>query len=296
MRYVTADKQRSIILGRQGENRVETVRFDVSGWEELYGVGEFVLLCKRSGDNTAYPCTITRTENTLEWVVESADVFYEGFGNLQLTYIVNNDVAKSVIFSTVVLPSLDAGDMPTPVPEWIQTVLNYRLDSEAYALGTKNGVAVLDTDPTYHNNSKYFAQIASGIKIYYADDNDTFATIREALEDGYLPVTKYSIEYLNEVYEGTAIYGNLVGDSSVQQYNLYDTTGYELITVSYKVDNSGGSPIYSIIPSVELMTIDEPAQGSKKYITSGGVYNAIEAVGNLLISKGLITQQEWDER
>lgn len=296
MRYVTATEGVDIVLGRQGENEVVTVQFDVTGWAEEYGVGEFLLFNERSKDTAAYPCTATQTGERLDWVIESADVYYSGYGRVQLTYIVNNAVAKSVIYYTVVLPSLDSGDMPTPTPEWIQDVLNYRLDSEAYALGTKNGVAVPDTDPTYHNNSKYFAQIASAIKIYYADGNDTFETIKTAIDGGYLPVTKYSIEYLTKTYEGTAIYGNLVADGSVQQYNLYDVTGYELITIAYKVDNSGASPAYSVIPTIEPMTIDEPTQGSKKYITSGGVYSAIEAVGNLLISKGLITQEEWDER
>ena len=296
MRYVTATEGVDIVLGRQGENEVVTVQFDVSGWAEEYGVGEFLLFNERSKDTAAYPCTVTQTGEVLDWVIKSADVYYSGYGKVQLTYIVNNAIAKSVIYYTVTLPSLDSGDMPTPVPEWIQTVLNYRLDSEAYALGTKNGVDVPDTDPTYHNNSKYFAQIASAIKIYYADGDDTFEAIKTAIEGGYLPVTKYSIEYLNETYEGTAIYGNLVADGSVQQYNLYDTDGYNLVTISYKVDNSGGSPVYTVVPSVEPLTIDEPVQGSLKYITSGGVYSAIEAVGNLLISKGLITQEEWDER
>lgn len=296
MRYVIANEGAKLNLGRQGENRVVTVRFDVSGWVEEFGAGEFLLLNERSGDATAYPCTVTQTGNRLDWVVESADVFFSGYGRVQLTYIVNNAIVKSAIFCTVVLPSLDAGDAPAPTPDWILTVLNYRLDSEAYALGTKNGVAVPDTDPTYHNNSKYYAQIASGIKIYYADNEDTFETIRQALADGYLPVTKYSIEFANELYEGTAIYGNLTGEGSVQQYNLYDTDGYNLITISYKVDNSGGSPVYTVVPSIEVLTIDELVQGSVKYITSGGVYSAIEAVGNLLISKGLITQEEWDER
>ena len=295
MRYVNANDE-YIVLGRQGENHVVTVQFDVTGWAEEYGVGEFLLFNERSKDKTAYPCTVTQTGNRLDWVIESADVYYSGYGRVQLTYIVNNAVAKSVIYYTVVLPSLDAGDAPTPTPEWIQDVLNFRLDSEAYALGTRDGIAVPDTDPTYHNNSKYYAQIAEGIKIYYADGEDTFETIRTALEGGYLPVVKYSIEYLNETYEGTAFYGNLTGESPVQQYNLYDTTGYELITISYKVDNSGQTPVYTIIPTVVPLTVDEPTQGSVKYITSGGVYNAIEAVGNLLISKGLITQEEWDER
>ena len=160
MRYVTATEGVDIVLGRQGENEVVTVQFDVTGWAEEYGVGEFLLFNERSKDTAAYPCTVTQTGERLDWVIESADVYYSGYGRVQLTYIVNNAVAKSVIYYTVVLPSLDAGDAPVPTPEWIQDVLNYRLESEAYALGTKNGVAVPDTDPTYHNNAKYYSEVA----------------------------------------------------------------------------------------------------------------------------------------
>ena len=34
-------------------------------------------------------------------------------------------------------------------------------DSEAYAVGRRNGTDVESTDPTYHNNSKYYAELAS---------------------------------------------------------------------------------------------------------------------------------------
>lgn len=294
MRYVTADKTADIILGRQGENEVVTVQFDVTGWEEEFGVGEFILLCRRNKDTSAYPCEVTKSGDIINWVVKSADVFYSGCGKLQLAYIVNDVIAKSVIFSTITLPSLDAGD--SPMPDWIKDVLNFRLDSEAYALGTRDGIAVPDTDPTYHNNSKYYAQIAEGIKIYYADNTDTFETIQTALEDGYLPVTKYSIDYSGVQYQGTAIYGNLTSSATSQQYNLYDCTGYELITIAFKVDNSGEDPVYSIENSVAILTVDEPTQGSINYITSGGVWKAIEDIGNLLINKELITQEEWDSR
>lgn len=298
MRYVKAEENVDIALGRQGENQVVTVQFDVSGWEEDYGSGEFFLLCERSKDTAAYPCTITKDGDTINWVVNSADVYYCGHGKVQLMYIVNSAIARSIIYYTVVLPSLDAGDMPEPIPEWIQTVMDYKLDSEAYALGTRNGVDVEEDDPTYHNNSKYFAQIASAIKIYYVDDEDTYATIETALQDGYLPVAKYNIDDTEKHYFGTAMFGNHTTEEqeTIQRYNLYDVTGYELITISFKVDNTGAEPVYSTETSVVPLTVDEPIQNSTKYITSGGVWNAIEAVGNLLINLEIITQEQWDSR
>lgn len=41
-----------------------------------------------------------------------------------------------------------------------ETATAKALDSEAYALGTRDGSAVSSDDPTYHNNSKYYAEQA----------------------------------------------------------------------------------------------------------------------------------------
>ena len=43
------------------------------------------------------------------------------------------------------------------VEEAAQSVTDYSYDSEAWAKGTRGGVAVPSTDETYHNNSKYYA-------------------------------------------------------------------------------------------------------------------------------------------
>ena len=40
-------------------------------------------------------------------------------------------------------------------------IQGYIQDAEAWAKGTKNGTAVENTDPTYHNNSKYYSEQAS---------------------------------------------------------------------------------------------------------------------------------------
>ena len=38
------------------------------------------------------------------------------------------------------------------------------LDSEAWAVGQRDGANVPDTDPTYNNNSKYYSQVAQSLK------------------------------------------------------------------------------------------------------------------------------------
>ena len=298
MRTQIASPDEVLNLGKQGENKVTEIKFDISGWSELYGSGYFELINCRPTERSAYLCDITTDSEYVHWVITSTDVALSGVGQCELSYIVNDAVAKSITYLTCVIQSVEVGDAPDPMDSWITEVKQYMLDSEAYALGTKYGVDVPSTDPTYHNNSKYFAQIASSIKVYYATNNDTFATIERAIEYGFIPVAKYDIINGDIQYTGTAVYGNLTTDSenNSQQYNLYDCTGYELVTISFKVTEVGGNSEYTFDSTITPLLTEEPVENSTLYISSGGVYDAIESVGNLLISKGLITQEEWDSR
>ena len=178
MRYITAEKCVAILLGRQGENNVTTVQFDVSGWAEEYGEGAFTLLNKRSGDTAAYPCFITVDEDNeiVNWVIEEADVYYKGYGKVQLAYVVDEAIAKSEIFATYTAASVDGGDIPEPTPSWIEQVLTYGAEMEdsqhnaqKWATGEIDGVPVPETDETYHNNSKWYAEQASEAEGYAAD-------------------------------------------------------------------------------------------------------------------------------
>lgn len=325
MRYVIASEGVDIVLGRQGENQVVTVQFDVTGWAEEYGVGEFLIFNERSKDTAAYPCTVTQTGERLDWVIESADVYYSGYGRVQLTYIVNNAVAKSVIYYTVVLPSLDAGDAPTPTPEWIQDVLNYRLDSEAYALGTRDGVAVPQTDPAYQNNAKYYAELYKGIfwvtggvttssQIEYAIYKGEYPVLAEQTGSGfvYIPLLRKTtviqtgvVYYYFEVVDGSGnAYGRtLTVDNMGDSWGAYSSSK-DLATsrdLSGKVSTSRKINDKALTSNITLTSADigydnAPTKDSNNYVSSGGVYTAINAVGSLLISKGVITQAEWDAR
>jgi hypothetical protein len=169
MRYTVAQEGVVIPLGRQGENEANTVQFPISGWAEQYGVGEFVLTHKRSGDTDPYLCVTTPSADNdiLSWVINSADVAEAGNGCAQLTYFVNDAVAKSVIYSTSVLPSLTSGITPDPQQPWIEQVMQAGasaiangLKSEGYAVGTQDGVEVESGSPYYENNAKFYAQLS----------------------------------------------------------------------------------------------------------------------------------------
>ena len=183
MRYVKAQEGAIILLGRQGENEVVTVQFDVAGWAEMYGEGTFKLVHQRCRDGDGYERTTTLNGNTLEWLITNVDVAYAGRGTLQLTYTVGEAVAKSVLYTTKVERSLDESEtVPDPWKNWVEQIEQAseeaveaagnaevsegnasasEQNAEAWAVGQRGGVDVPETDDTYHNNSKYYSEQAA---------------------------------------------------------------------------------------------------------------------------------------
>ena len=172
MKYVVAQEGVVIPIGRQSENGVETVIFPTSTWPDNYGEGAFQLVHKRSADSVPYPCSITVDDSgNVRWLVEAADVYVVGFGCCQLTYVVGETIAKSVIFTTSTLPSLGGGELPEPIPSWLERVYEIgesveqaetiALNAEAWAVGERGGDPVPETDETFHNNSKWYSQEAA---------------------------------------------------------------------------------------------------------------------------------------
>ena len=119
MRIMQAKKNKVVPLGFQGENGVVTVQFDVSGWSDLYGAGTFSLMNQRPTEDMGYPCYVSVADNVVSWLISAAEVYIPGNGRCQLTYTVNNTIAKSIQFITSVYPSVGVGDVPDPAPDWV---------------------------------------------------------------------------------------------------------------------------------------------------------------------------------
>jgi len=188
LRYITAQEGVVIPLGRQGENEVTTIKFDVS-WAAKYGDGAFELLHERCMDSAPYACPITvDTENeVIEWVVSNADTAFKGRGTAQLVYIVNAAVAKSVLYYTSTLASIDADmEFPDPYENWLVQMhedaeyvrehysgaLEAQENAEAWAVGQRSGEDVPEGDETYHNNSKWHSQQSADSAQDSADSAD----------------------------------------------------------------------------------------------------------------------------
>ena len=116
----------------------------------------------------------TKTENRYAfWKVTSFDTKEAGMGKCSLSFFVNDVVVKTVIYNTLVTNALGEDEDEAPDDyNWVEQILsaaaaiennvdesyNYRLDAEKWAVGTYGGNPVADTDETYNNHSKYWAQ------------------------------------------------------------------------------------------------------------------------------------------
>ena len=118
MRTVYAQKNKKIILGRQGEDNAVRVVWPgiVSDWSSLYGDGSFQLSVRRFGDENAYPVAVEVNGDDIRFTVTSAETAIAGNGKCELTYIANGTIAKSATWETVVLNSL-TWHAPSEPPE-----------------------------------------------------------------------------------------------------------------------------------------------------------------------------------
>lgn len=144
-------------VGYQGENEVTDVLFDISSWITEFGDGVAQLRVKRPGNSEeeSYVLSLTITDGIAVWTVSETDTFNKGNGKVQLSYMVGNIVKKAVIYPYKVGKSIVGADNPVdPFDSWIER-------SKAWAIGeTLDGDAVPETDETYQNNAKYYAEQA----------------------------------------------------------------------------------------------------------------------------------------
>lgn len=112
-------------LGKQGENLVRQIQFDLSRWISNFGPGTVQLLHQRSSDEAPYPVAVEQEGNLAVWTVTSADTAAAGTGRAELQYYVGDSLAKSETWITKVLPALgDASETPPEAQQgWVDQVL-----------------------------------------------------------------------------------------------------------------------------------------------------------------------------
>lgn len=114
----------SLQLGRQGENGVTEITFLCAGYAKMYGDG-FAEAVHRTPDGTTYPVNIEQDENNrVSWLISDGDTATAGTGQLELRWMVNGNLAKSKIFSTIIKSALTAPETPPDAAKsWVDKVL-----------------------------------------------------------------------------------------------------------------------------------------------------------------------------
>lgn len=82
----------------------------------------------------------------------------------EIRFINGGNTIGTLNFKLEVEPSPISDDTDvseTDIPVLIDLAQSYVAESEAWARGTKNGVAVTSSDAQYHNNSKYYSEQSS---------------------------------------------------------------------------------------------------------------------------------------
>lgn len=105
-------------LGRQMENGVRQIIFDLSGLIEDYGDGTAELVHQRGKDLAPYLISAQRDGNRLTWTVSDTDTAFAGDGQAEIRWKVDDTLAKTVILQTYVNHSITAD---TVVPDALQS-------------------------------------------------------------------------------------------------------------------------------------------------------------------------------
>lgn len=116
-----------IFIGYKGENHARCLIFDLTDCIEEFGDGGFAISFMRHGDAQPYIVTDTdQLDYTAIWEINATDTAVEGYGMVQLQYIVGETVCKTAMYRTVTFDSNEsAGDVPDPYENLLDQIAAY---------------------------------------------------------------------------------------------------------------------------------------------------------------------------
>lgn len=117
------NKRQVLAIGRQMENNYRQIIFDCSG----FGVeaASVTLVHLRSQDVAPYIVETSSTDQ-LTWTITNTDTAYAGYGKAELRITFANGLAKSVVFTTMVMQSITADTtIPQPLQSWYDAMIDY---------------------------------------------------------------------------------------------------------------------------------------------------------------------------
>lgn len=154
---------RWITLGFERENLARQQEFDFSAWAEEYGSGVPQLLFQRPGETTPYPVLLTVEGTTATWTPTATDTAIAGEGKAQLSYVVDEVVAKNAIFAVLISPSLGAsGDPPEGFETWLEELTELAADAQEAAIAAGDSETDAEAAATAAGNAQTAAEAAQG--------------------------------------------------------------------------------------------------------------------------------------
>lgn len=121
-------------IGRQRENEVTQVRFDVSEWVRTYGLGTLALSVQRRRDMRPYPVPIAIVDGAATWTISNTDTAQEGHIKAQLTYMVGTKIKKSNVYTLSIKGSLPVdSDAPEAYDTWLEILQTMTAETAANA-------------------------------------------------------------------------------------------------------------------------------------------------------------------
>lgn len=196
---VSDDYVPTINLGRQGENAVSQVIFDVSSLITDYGAGTGTVVVQRPGETTTYQHDDTvQSGDTVTWTISSADTELAGTGMVQLFWIVNNAIAKTITYQSYVEPALmNPTDAPVSPTGWISE----EIAELEEAIGDLNDLET--TDKTNLVNAINEANHSGGSGLTDTQKELIIEILRAAL---YSSDQSANIDDLEEAFTRTVVY------------------------------------------------------------------------------------------
>ena len=160
-----------IEIGHIGENRFRPIEIDMRAWLAVIPSGVASIIHIRPGETEAdaYITGSEMSDGILRWTPAAGDLGnIEGYGQMQIwLQDIETHRGKSTEVQTFVRGTLvSESDVPAAQETWMEQMntlkvetYQARQDAEAWAVGKRDGVDVTETDVTFENNAKYYAEL-----------------------------------------------------------------------------------------------------------------------------------------
>ncbi len=139
------------------------INFYLYNGSEVYtpAVGALIRIEGTKPDNTGFSYSATYTGNKVTISITDQMTVLEGEVRCELRVTEGGSDVGSLNFILLVEKAALRSDIPisdTEIPAIIELARAEQYNAEAWANGERNGTPVDPTDPTYHNNAKYWSE------------------------------------------------------------------------------------------------------------------------------------------